>query len=105
VIFLYSKTGSPKKSQSGSIPNPISSETKRDPSSTSGAFSATPLDIYLFKSEQLSYAHCIDFEIEVLTFVCLKSRFLYETTLHILTTILEECSSTPREKTVDKVQL
>jgi hypothetical protein len=53
----------------------------------------------------LYYAHCIDFEIEVLTFVCLKSRFLYETTLHILTTILEECSSTPREKTVDKVQL
>tara|TARA_B110000014_G_C20115052_1_gene588631 strand:- start:1172 stop:1381 length:210 start_codon:yes stop_codon:yes gene_type:complete len=69
VIFLYSKTGSPKKSQSGPIPNPI------------------------------------DFEIEVLTFVCLKSRFLYETTLHILTTILEECSSTPREKTVDRVQL
>jgi hypothetical protein len=53
----------------------------------------------------LYYAHCIDFEIEVLTFVCLKSRLLYETTLHILTKILEECSSTPREKPVDKVQL
>jgi hypothetical protein len=53
----------------------------------------------------LYYAHCIDFEIEVLTFVCLKSRFLYETTLYTLTKILEECSSTPREKPVDKVQL